>query len=641
MCVAFFSLSKFWALAACAAILAVPAVAQQDTTLHQLRTVEVFGRPAEVYAAGSRVSAVDSSYLSTYAASSLADALQARTPIYFKSYGVSGLSSVAFRGTNASQTAVLWNGLNIAPATLGQSDFSTLPVSGFGAVDLQYGSAAALYGSGAIGGAVLLHSPLYKSQGVGADVQQEAGSFGRYFSSGRISYGSSKLQVGASAYIRLAENNFTYNDLSRFGTPEVRQEHAAQKQRGFTQDLIYHLSSKTQVALHGWYTYADRELQPAMGSVNSNAEQQDENLRLMTQLKHSSNWGQTDLKLAYFKDYLNYTDLSTNSVADVQTYQLQADHTYTRGDNWSLRGGVNLQQYLAENDGYAGRQNENRASAFALFRYNPVSSLALSLNVRQAFVEGYNPLPTPAAGFNWKFFQRNQHQLSLKGNAAGSYRVPTLNDRFWVGAGNPELKPEQGWSYETGLRHLLVLGNTLLLETEATAYHMLIDDWIQWAPGDAGNWRPTNLQKVRSQGVELSSQLTATFGEVKLSGTAGYTYTSSEQAAVYEGAGDKGKQLMYVPLHKATFASEANFQGWSVLGNLNYTGLRYTSNSETTSLDDFLLLQLALSKRLPLRQNTLILTLRADNVTNAAYQTMIARAMPPRGYTFSLRFIIP
>ncbi|GAB3541071.1 TonB-dependent receptor plug domain-containing protein [Pontibacter brevis] len=619
----------------------MPALAQQDSAAHKLRTVEVFGKPAEVYAAGSRVSTVDSSYLSTYASSSLADALQARTPIYFKTYGVSGLSSVAFRGTNASQTAVLWNGLNIAPATLGQSDFSTLPVSGVGEVTVQYGSAAATYGSGAIGGAVLLNSPEYKGKGFGVDLQQEAGSFGRYFSSGSLRYSNAKLLVGASAYLRVAENNFTYRDLSLSGTPEVTQEHAAQQLRGLTQDLTYHLSSKTKVALHTWYTYANRELQPAMGAAYNDAKQLDRNLRLMAALEHNGRWGQTDIKAAYFKDYLHYTDISISSVADVKTYQLQAEQTFTQGQNWSLRGGVNLQHFVAENTGYTGQQDENRASVFALFRYNPVAPLALTLNFRQAFVENYNPLPTPALGFNWKFYNNNRHQLSLKGNASGSYRVPTLNDRFWIGAGNPDLKPEQGWNYEGGLRHLLVLGNSLLLETEATFYHMLIDDWIQWAPDYTGNWRPTNLQKVRSQGLELSSTATATLGDIKLSSTAGYTYTSSKQVAVYEGRGDKGKQLMYVPLHKAIFATEANHRGWSVLGNLNYTGLRYTSNSETTSLDDFLLLQLALSKKLQLHQNTLILTLRADNVTNAAYQTMISRAMPPRGYTFSLRFIIP
>ncbi|GAB3827009.1 hypothetical protein GCM10028895_38730 [Pontibacter rugosus] len=78
-----------------------------------------------------------------------------------------------------------------------------------------------------------------------------------------------------------------------------------------------------------------------------------------------------------------------------------------------------------------------------------------------------------------------------------------------------------------------------------------------------------------------------------------------------------------------------------MLGNINYTGLRYTSNSEANSLDSFLLLNLAVSKELQLGQSKLQLALRADNVTDSDYQTMAYRAMPPRGYTLSLRFIIP
>ncbi len=617
------------------------AAAQQDTTQHQLRTVQVFGKPAEVYAAGSRVVQVDSAYLSTYSSGTLAEALQARTPIYFKSYGASGTSTVAFRGTNASQTAVLWNGLNIAPATLGQSDFSTLPLSGIGEVAVQHGAAAATYGSGAIGGAVLLNSAKYKTARLSGDVKLEAGSFGRYFGSGSAGYSTKKFSFGVSAYGQLAKNDFKYKDLTRFGTPEVRQDNAQVEQHGFTKDLSWQISPQTQLAVHGWYTFSDRELQPAMGSAYADARQRDESLRLMAELQHQSRFGQTDIKLAYFNEYLHYTDLSNDSKSEVDTYQLQAEQTFTRGERWSLRGGLNMQHFVADNDGYAAQQDENRASLFALFRYNPVQPLQLSLNLRQALVEGFNPPPTPALGFNWKFFNSNQHQVSLKGNASGSYRVPTLNDRFWAGTGNPDLKPEQGWSYELGLRHVLVQGNTFLLETEATAYHMLVDDWIQWSPGNTGAWRPVNLQKVESKGIELSTTATSTLREVKLSSTAGYTYTSSEQVEVYEGNGDEGKQLMYVPRHKAILSAEANYRNWRLLGNLNYTGLRYTSNSETNNLDSFILLNLALSRKLQLGQHSLLLTLRSDNMTNAAYQTMAYRAMPPRGYTFSLRFIIP
>lgn len=601
--------------------------------------MEVFGKPIEAYSVGSRVTHLDSTYLRTYSSASLADALQARTPLYFKSYGASGISSVAFRGTNASQTAVLWNGLNIAPASLGQTDFSTVPVAGFGQVAVQYGSAAANYGSGAIGGAVLLSSPEFSAEGLGGEIKIEAGSFGRYFGSGKASYGSDKLHYGLGLYGLWAENAFKFNDLSRFGTPEVRQQHAALEQRGLTQDIAWKISPKTTLGLHAWYTFSDRELQPAMGSNYNDDRQQDESLRLMAALDHESRIGETEVKLAYFNDYLHYTDLNNDSESDVDSYQLQAEQAYTNGRTWSLRGGLNLQHFRATSGGYAGEQDENRASFFALLRYDPLPQLQLSLNLRQAFVEGFDPPITPSFGFKYKPLRTEV--LALKGSLSRSYRVPTFNDRFWIGAGNPDLRPEDGKSAELGLRSQTILNGTHL-SLEATTYLMQVDNWIQWAPNERGTWRPTNLQKVESKGIEANATAQRQLGQWHVQASTGYTYTSSKQKEVYEGSrNDEGKQLMYVPLHKGVFLAETRYKDWSLLANLNYTGMRYTTNSEASSLDSFLLLHMALSRKIQLGPNSLQLTLRADNLTNEAYQTMAYRAMPPRGYTFSLRYTLP
>ncbi|WP_164891174.1 TonB-dependent receptor plug domain-containing protein [Botryobacter ruber] len=627
-------------LLASSCTVATVAVAQQDTTHYELGAVEVFGKPAEVYAAGSRVFSLDSSYLQTYSSASLAEALQTRTPLYLKSYGASGLSSVSFRGTSASHTAVLWNGLNIAIPSLGQNDFATLPLSGVGDVAVQHGAAGATYGSGAIGGAVMLNSPDYTEKGFRAALQQEVGSFGRYYSHISAGYSSEKIAVGGSAYRQQAQNNFWYRNAGKFGAPRERMAHAGVAQHGFTQDVTWHLSPKTNLAFSSWYTYTDRELQPAMGAADNNAAQLDKNLRLLTSFGHNSRWGQTSIKAAYFSDFLHYTDNHNNSRTDIGTWQLQAEQTYTYGRRWSLKGGLNLQYFDAAVDGYGGKVTEKRAAAFALFRYEPVQRLALSLNLRQAFVEGFNPVPTPTLGANWKFARFGQHYISVKGNVSGSYRVPTLNERFWRPGGNPDLKPEQGWNYEAGLRHLFAKG-AVVVETEATAYTILLDNWVQWTDTGVGYWTPLNLQKVQSQGLEFSSRVSAKAGKAVVGAAAGYAFTSSEQVKSYEGAAaELHRQLPYVPLHKATFSTDASYRTWRFIGNLTYTGRRYTTANNSESMPGFTLLGLSVGKQFKLGRHQLHTTLRTDNATNTRYQTMVNRAMPPRSYTFSLRYII-
>ncbi|MDO6389364.1 TonB-dependent receptor [Pontibacter sp. BT731] len=613
---------------------------QQDTTLYHLRTVEVFGKPAEVFASGSRVTTLDSTFLRTYTSGSLADALQARTPVFLKTNGPSGISTPSFRGTSATHTAVLWNGLNISQPALGQSDMSLLPLSSIGSIAVQHGAAGATYGSGAIGGAVLLNSPTQLEPGFGAEALQEVGSFGRYFSSANARYSGRKMSVALGGYYLAAENDFSFRDYGRIGGPTRRQDQAQVAQHGFTQDVRWQLSQNTRLALHGWYTYANREVPPALGAANTNAGQVDRNLRLMTELNHGSNWGETSLKAAVFNDYLLFTDNSNHSTTDINTYQLQAEQTYTYARRWSLRGGLNLQHFEADVQGYGKQVTEDRASAFLLFRYDPSKRLDLSLNLRQAFVKGYNPAPAPTLGANWLLLEHDQHQLYLKGNVSGSYRVPTLNERFWQPGGNPDIKPEQGWSFETGLRHHYTLG-TVQLESELSVYRMLVDNWIQWMPVTSSYWSPRNLQKVRAQGIELSSRATTTRGDWQLAATGAYTYTASEQVKAYEGSQELNQQLAHVPLHKAQLGTDISFRTWTLLGNLTHTGLRYTDNSNASSLPGYTLLSLALHKKFSLAQNQFVASVRSGNVTNRAYTVLENVPMPPRSLAVSLRFVIP
>src|SRR5690606_21015681 len=52
---------------------------------------------------------------------SLTQLLNFNSPIYFKENGAGMVSSPSFRGTTASQTVVLWNGININSQTTGQT----------------------------------------------------------------------------------------------------------------------------------------------------------------------------------------------------------------------------------------------------------------------------------------------------------------------------------------------------------------------------------------------------------------------------------------------------------------------------------------------------------------------------------------
>ena len=101
----------------------------------------------------------------------LTDLLQENTGVYLKNYGPGMLSTIAFRGTGAEHTALVWNGININYPMLGLADFATIPVNGFSSLTLVHGSSSNLYGSSAIGGASVLGNTSSFTTGSGFDKQ--------------------------------------------------------------------------------------------------------------------------------------------------------------------------------------------------------------------------------------------------------------------------------------------------------------------------------------------------------------------------------------------------------------------------------------------------------------------------------------
>ena len=85
---------------------------------------------------------LDTLVLQSKSTSSLSDLLIQHSPVFIKTYGPGGVSTASFRGTTASHTLVLWNGFQLNAPSLGQVDFSTIPVFLADDVSLNWGSDA-------------------------------------------------------------------------------------------------------------------------------------------------------------------------------------------------------------------------------------------------------------------------------------------------------------------------------------------------------------------------------------------------------------------------------------------------------------------------------------------------------------------
>ncbi|MDQ4139852.1 MAG: TonB-dependent receptor, partial [Bacteroidota bacterium] len=313
-------------------------------------------------------------------------------------------------------------------------------------------------------------------------------------------------------------------------------------------------------------------------------------------------------------------------------------HSFTLAKKINVDVGSDIQYFTGEVDGYSKKVNETRASGFLLFRYDPLAFLHLNLNLRQAWVIGFNPPLAPTLGFALDVLQKNKYTLTWKGAATRGYRVPTLNDRYWP-TGNANLKPENSYNFETGFMHKYIL-NRLTLESEVTAYQMQVENWIQWLPATStGIWSPQNLKEVHASGFELSSKAKWSLYQVKLTGGINYSYTSSRQAQTYSSVSEPiGKQLIYVPYHTATAFADITYKTWLITANYQFTGSRYTTAENTLSLPAYGLISLYSGKTIPIGKTSFQIIARVNNLTNQVYQNLEYYAMPGRNYQLSIRF---
>jgi iron complex outermembrane receptor protein len=227
--------------------------------------------------------------------------------------------------------------------------------------------------------------------------------------------------------------------------------------------------------------------------------------------------------------------------------------------------------------------------------------------------------------------------LTLNANYSGVYRIPTLNDLYWIPGGNPNLLPEHGTSAEAGLAWNSVV-RTTLISVRADVFQSNINNWILWVPGNSF-WWPGNVKQVRNRGVNFNSDVK---WNVK---NHHFSLRSSLQmvSAVVVETGDAfelhtQKQLIYVPHFSASGGIEWRHGSNRLEIQFVHTGLRYTSSDNKQALPAFSLFNAIAGKDIELGKYRMNLFLRWNNMFNAQYQIMLWRPMPMSTIQLGIQF---
>ena len=601
-------------------VFVLPFASPQDTVA--LAEVAVHAAALDRFSAGQTLLTYDKTTLERYAARSLGDLLQETSPIFVRQYGAGMLASPSFRGTSPGHTALFWNGVPINSISLGQSDLSILPVQATDRVEVQFGSAGALFGNEAIGGSVHLSTAPTKKEGLQGSFSQTMGSFGLNQTSLTAAYGSPALRFQTKGYLQDQPNTFRYRDISRAGAPWERQSHAAFKQKGLLQDILWQAAPHAQVKASFWWNQAQREIQPLIGSSTQDT-QADESFRAVVDYRYQKKSSVWKLKGAWVADQLQF------NTQENQTSQglLGLDWELPSAGNWALRAGVRGTWMNAKLSTYTA--TEQRWEAYQSLGWQEGERISVSLNLRQlAYSNELVPF-LPGLGMDWRLFESDRTSLHFKTAFGLGLKLPTLNDRYWEPGGNPNLRPEKSQNGEMGLQ--LKQTGTFSWSQRLTYYRMQVDDWIIWLP--KGNfWSPENIREVHNQGLEYQGESSWTTGQWIWKANLGYNYSSTRDLA-QEGS----QQLPYSPKHQGNAGLQVKRDDLALDLFGFYVGPRSIASGDSRILEGFALGNLGLtysgakwkSLQMPLRFQVL-------NVFNQSYQVLYLRAMPGRSYQLNL-----
>lgn len=618
------------------------AVFAQDTTL-QLREVDVRGLRLSKFSTGIKTETLDSAVLQRFAGGNLADLFAQNNALFIKSYSPGNLSTPSFRGTGASHTAVLWNGFNLQSPMNGQVDFALLPAGFTDQVQVQYGGAGALFGSGAVGGTIHLNNLPAFGRGLTVKLNSSAASFSDYRQDAAVAISARRWVSSLKVFNVSDRNNFTYINPNYPQTVQ-RQTNAAIHQQGFLLENYVRLSAGQILNFHYWFQQSRREVPPTLEAGSQTKDFQNDIFhRFSSQWQRSGQKAVWEVRAALFTETIRFTrptatDSSQNTAI---TFISEAENTLFMAKGQSLKTGINYTYTHGSGRELPSGPSLDRLSFFAAYKLSAFQDKwKASATLREQWNGNHWAPLTPGFGVEGNIYK---DKVKFSANATRTYRLPTFNELYWqegLTQGNPGLLPETGWSEDAGAIIQLKKekkNSALALVLKGNVFNNNVNNWIYWHTNSNGVLGVDNLLAVWSRGAEVNLKLQRQSNRLLLYAEFNATYTvSTIENTDAKNAATLGKQLIYVPYNTFYFNTGAQWKGWSLHYNHSFNGFRYTSEDNSSFLPAYQLGNLYGSFETTLAGLRCRLYAKANNIWNQSYEVMASRPMPLSSYQFGI-----
>jgi len=583
-----------------------PSIAQDDTTIVELGEVVVEENRFQIpFSETSRnITLITQERLQQSPVLSLTEMLNYVGGVDVRNNGAAGTSAdISIRGGTFEQTLVLLNGVKMNDPQSGHHAFA-IPIDfmNISQIEVLKGAAARTYGQNALAGVVNIRTEIADSRKV--YLRAYGGDFGTYGIGAGVSLPSDKYAQQVY-FARDASDGAVSN--TDYTTYNLFYQSALKTRHGDLELIATH--SQRHFGANGFYTPRGQnqyeEVQTSLISLDYNLELGDWNVtpRLY--------WRRNEDMYVFLREKPSvFRNLHTTQVAGAELHASVKTKLGTTG-----LGIENRNEYLEGNR--LGTANRSNFGLFAEQFTSLTDKLDLTLGIYANYFSDYGWQAFPGADIGYQVSDK----WRLYASVGRAFRIPTYTDLRYSSPdtfGNEDLKPEESWSYEGGLKFLengVSVNINYYLREDKNVIDYLFYPTTEF-------WIAENIHRITTQGIEVNTGLDFQklinprffLNQFEIS----YNYMDADVAELAEAT-----QTRY---------TLNNFQHQLILGLNHKIVGKLTHQIQVRYLDRVTMTDYwILDSRLAWQKDNKSIFVEASNITNTEYQTLFA-PMPKRWF---------
>ena len=531
--------------------------------------------------------------------------------------GAAGLKSVSLRGLGSAQTAIYIDGVRVGNVQSGQADLGFLDFAGAGTAVVDYAQNSISFNTA---------KPVFGDSDFNGRLRLGAGSFGTWNPRLGLSYRfSDRMSLSAQLAYDRSKGNFSYGEGQTRTNADLSQLKAGADLFGVLDKGEWHAKA--------YYNKAERGI-PGSTTYPSDDRQKDENYFLQGSLRKSFNSLYTlNLSAKAARDDMYYHSSWGDNYYKQSEFQLNSTHRFHLSGILSATLGLSANYDKLSSDSYTASRTSVFSSAGLTLRTSRIKAdLILDYDIWADAGQKTRSALSPSFDLRYELGR----SLSLVGFARRAYRVPVFNELYYVGFGNPELKPEDAFLSDLGLEWHPASRNGLEYGAKFDLFYNLLKDKIISAPSeeDPNIWYPYNVGKVEALGTDLS--LFAGKQGRRWMWRLDAKYSWQNAVDISEGSYNYGLQVPYIARHSAVLSAQAGFRGWKSRLNWKLRSGRRDSYGELPSWNS---LDLDLSRGFSFGKRCgLEVVLSARNLNDCRYEAVRYYPVPGRSFIAGVEF---